>query len=638
MSAGFDITLNGVNYRLLRGEEGPAYRKGARRYTKQSFDIPTGSRIDQAVFWQSDWSGGATWWKPLVIPGQSTYFTLRGFNTFDKPGFAVPIGAVTEDTESSLLDRGPLVRFEDDIYAVGNTQNEDATNYDVYKLASGSSDNFAQETGYTSGNVSARIFGLYFDDTDNYVYCLGLNHLSRFNIGTSATDASWIANTQRQGANVVGYNGKILVYDGTNVQEVDKSGASLSTFKDDLLGKDFLSRQVYPGNTVIMKTEMQLCISTGEGLFYVKNVLQGGLPRALVYRVYTDTAGNDILKPVGSLPPGNVALSINEHMGSILVMASPDVQKVLLNDQANYPRVVLYHITDGQLGVVGWPLGEQPDETPFKLIGAYGQYMFIGGAKRVWVYDSVRGGIHPILEGDNKLGDGVYHSMAQIENAAGDSVFIFYGDQKLLRVATDDLIGPAPKTVTNFGDDLTTYVIESNYFDFGTPHENKTIVACEVASDTLDASQQYTIQLAVDDGAFATVASHTNATYSSTAITKTGKRFRYKVIYETKDSNRHALRNLQFVAEHGKMVPTWQFRIDLRDSANVENSPQDLATLRDAINTLQGIEAPVTLVDFYQSENVADSSTHTVTVDSAVITKSTRNEAIAEVQVTETTP
>lgn len=636
----YDFTLDSIKYRIARGGDSPGYRRSWRRQEFIDQQIRPANRLtfhsrpDRAIFYQTSWAGGSTWWKPLYDTDTlDTYFTSANMDAFSKPGTVLPLNKATTSS-TVLLANSPMFAVKGVVYGIGNTQTEDATHYDIYKWTP-ASDDWVRETGYTSGQTSANILGVAYNPTDGYVYVMSDTHISRFNPTTSATNATWQALTSTPGDTIMfSKTGIVTVWQGGKLQKMTTVPA-LSDLDDDGMGTDLLADMAIPANEHLDKTNLRLAVSASNGMFYAKNTITQGLPVAELHRVDRNDAGSYINYPLTTLPEGVIVLYIAVHLGSVIMACTPDWRMVMANDRSTgeYPRIDLYHFTQGGgLNVLGSPEREAPDELPASILGSDGTYLFLGSNKRVWAYDAGRGGLHTHKDLADRT-DGVYRSLAMELDSGGDQITMTKAGtaSQWWKTHTAD-----PTTVGSFDTDLTTYVMESNYFDFGFPFEDKTILAVDIYTETLTANQQYAVYISVDDGAFAKVVSHSNATTSVTdlsASSYTGKRFRFKVVYETKDAVVKGFRGVQFTAAQGVMVPVWNVIVDGTQSMNVDNDHINPETIHDNLETLAAKETQVTLIDAYRSIRDEDTATYTVTVANVQMVKDSPGEALIEIEM-----
>ena len=632
----FDISLDGNLFRLRRSEEGVAYSKKWER--REVFDqavrgtsrVILNSRGDRGLLHQTDWSGGAAWWKPAFADDTaSMYFDATAMDAFTKPGVVLPTNKGT-DPAQALMDRAPMFTTGAGLFSIGATTTTDATNRDIYKFTGA---DWVRQTGYTAGTVVAAVQGVAYAGATGYVYVMAGGYVSRF-LTSGTTNANWLALSPAAdaGDNIfLSTLGKIFVYHAGLLKEVVTSGPSLTTLVDDGFGPDLLASLAAPTTQHLYDADIQLAISHTSGIYYAKNVVVNGLPVCFLSRVDRDASGAWVRYPLTTLPPGMVCVNLTVHLGSVVMACTKDWQMLLTNDRstAEYPIIDFYAYTQGSglspLGSVG---RERPTEMPARFLGADSEHLYIGSDKRVWVYDGARGGIHPWLNPADQA-EGVFISAAPTVLTAGTQALMLKrgtGSTYYKTHAQD------PTTVGTFGTDLTTYVIESNYIDFGLPMENKTLMAVDLFTESLNTNQQFTVQIEVDDGAWATAATHSNATYSTTDLSAgsyTGKRFRYKIIYESKTAVLAGARAIQLSAAQGLMIPVYEFVIDGTEIRNVENKVVDPETVYDNLAVTAAKETPITFIDRFRSHRVSDTATETVTVREVEILKNEPNEALA---------
>ena len=147
--------------------------------------------------------------------------------------------------------------------------------------------------------------------------------------------------------------------------------------------------------------------------------------------------------------------------------------------------MTFYHLTQGSLGTLGTPTGNNPSEFVFKLLFAEGPLLYIGGHENIWAYDAVRGGIHMLH--DANLTNGHFHSGIM----GPDGPYFAHGNdvdqQKLIKLPhskATDVWGTAPS-------------IESNYFDFSIPGEKKWVTEVTLMTDGIVSGETWTIATSV---------------------------------------------------------------------------------------------------------------------------------------------
>jgi len=102
-----DGSLAGYNFRLKRDGEGRSYTKQFSRSNlpfnqSEEHDGKFNTRQDIRTLWQTSWSGGAFWNKPLISAASiSTYYTSEGMDVVSSPGDLIPLPTATTTTLAS---------------------------------------------------------------------------------------------------------------------------------------------------------------------------------------------------------------------------------------------------------------------------------------------------------------------------------------------------------------------------------------------------------------------------------------------------------------------------------------------------------------------------------------------------------
>jgi hypothetical protein len=632
----YDITLAGNKYRILRDAEIGGYRKRFERrqvseqQARNVNRLVLNSRGDRSVMWQDDWSGGSAWWKPLMSQLTATmYFDATAMDAFSKPGVVLPTNKATNPAATLAAD-SPMFSDGAETYAVSSDTSGAPSAHDLARWTGSDWDTTSQgSSGVLSGDP---VYGVAHKD--GLFYLLSDGYAVTLDPGTSADRDTLTGLTVAPGDNIFfSTQGRLLLYVEGIIHEVDLSDMSTSVLVDDGYGPDGVAG-LGTSNPRMAATDPKLAVAHSSGVFYAKNVMVDGQPQCFLSRVDRDASGAHIRYPLTTLPLGLMCFGITVHLGSVVMACTRDWRLLLDNDTtaSQTPIVEFYAQTQGSgLAVIGSPLRERPTEMPGKFLGTDNEFLYIGSGKRVWVYDGARGGIHPWLNPADQTG-GLYDSVASVTLTSGGSALMLKRGAASSYYPT---LALDPTTVTNFGDDLTTYSFESNYFDFGLPAEEKTLLEVDIFTEPATADQRFTLQLSADDGAFATVATHSNASYSRAQLSSpvTGRRFRYKVIYETKTAALVGLRGLQWGAASGVMVPVWSLAVNGREVLNVENQVMDPEDVFDNLEALAAGYAPVTLVDNFRSQRVDDSTTHSVLVYEVNIIKNDPNESIISVEL-----
>ncbi len=639
--ARWDVELAGVKARLKRFEDEVSFSQSFDRrmlLEQLAYPVLSGvSRDDLRVFHQTDWSGGATWWKPLLTPETvSHYFSSNGLDPASEPGLLRPLNAVI--ARNTPLEAGAphvladLGWGEMRVVSISSTA---ATNKKVAYLDRGTG-NWTDTTATLGSGAETRALG--FNANDGYLYRVANNgYISRTN-GTTSNDDWLSVGTVYPGANILFHFGSILYWDGNTLRKVNASGPSLSSYVDDGLGPDWLSDASFSAaSRLVRESDIRTAISTSEGIFYVKNVYtsSGGV-QPWLFRVDRDAAGNIISNAIGTIPVGHVALAIGYFMGVPIVITSQDYQRLVANDSSQgHTQTQLWAPLDGVIGLLG-TFGERtPDETVATFLGAEGHRAFFGGTKRIWVYDGVRGGIHPFWN-PATISDGVVSAANRtaLTNGSDLRVFAYEGGQYEVRSESQD----DAATVVNFDSDLDTYHLESNYFDFGLPLETKYITDVETfIEDGGDSNAQWAVYLSVDDGAWTKIHTHPGAnTYAqTTGMSHGGRRFRYRLVYETKSATlKLGFRGIKFKAVAGEQVETITLLIDGTEFENMDNKPLRAEDVYRSWRSLGQSASPVSFTHRFEELDPTASETLTVRIDSVQIVKGYPEESMVRVRLT----
>jgi hypothetical protein len=622
----FDVIIGGTKAKIKSTENGGYTKRTIRREIEnnllsQSENPAMVSRFDQRQLYQTSWAGGSRWWKPLLTPDDlSSYFQSNHMDVWSEPGKVIPTNQVVDAANTNIQDDCILVATLTDVFAVGSTSVTNASFFDVYKWTPGS-DAFVRETAYHSGiAIADQPVSAVFNGTDGYIYVLCQDdstsgrQISRFNPATEAQDDDFYTTSSglKYGASIVNHREGIIFTAGGRVDLLTPAGgagAHTTIFNDGQV--ELLSR---PSSSTLFRTE-ELMVATPEGVYYAKNTMSGGQYQPWVWRLDKDSAGNWIGSPLAPLPTGSVALSIAYHLGSLIIATSPEPHTII--DQTEHAEIVLYHYTGGQPGALGSMLGgrDEVDETPYGMLGTNGALLYIGGHKRLWIYDATRGGLHTAWEWGTANTLGPYRSMAWVRDSDDEGALIFLGPDRIARVkrASED----DPDIVASFGADEAHYTLESNFFDGGLPMETKELTRVAIHREAGDGEQEWTVQISADGGAFADALVHsaTSQPYAEADLSGvTGRKFRYKLIYQTKDTNRNALEALMVSLTTGEMVTEWDLILDGTEFLNVDNEVQDEETFYDAMVTLAGTQSITTFMDNMKEQGRETDSATTVAV------------------------
>lgn len=406
----WDGILGGYKFRLKRGEEA-SYTKLVARSEGIPFQENTetrgqfSSRGDVRTFFQTAWVGGAFWNKPLISAASiESYYISDGFDFTSTPGEIAPLATRREmlDKIGVLRHGGAAVAVGGEIYAVGFA--DDSTNNILAKTSYSGWSTLNKYTNHFPTGADKAVVTLFYDQGAKSFVALRQDGVLDY-VTKADDDNDTIASVGAvtHGSNAFMHFGRMMVYTGDKLMVIDDPYGSpaVETLHDDGNGPDFLSDISTSADIKNRLLYMpRLAVSTAEGVYYVKNIEQEGLPTAHIYRVDRTSEGLNIGTALATLPPGVIALEIAYHLGSLLISTSSDLHRITKNNLSDggYPRIDIYHLTNGSMGTVGSPLGgTDVDEAPYRFCGYHGAKMYIGGQKRVWEYDAIEGGLHPLF-------------------------------------------------------------------------------------------------------------------------------------------------------------------------------------------------------------------------------------------------
>lgn len=646
----YDISLDGISLRIDR-ETRDSYIRGWERVSFQeqvvgatTREMAT-SRPDLRVMHQTDWSGGATWWKPILSAETADYYYVsNNMNAWNTPGLVFPVNKLTLLTTATLKNTRLFRRWRN-VYTLGTTKTQTTDCYDVLKWSPATGDWSVLDDDVSSATKSDTIHDMITRVPTGFTFVLSKTKLNRFRLAAAEENVDWVdLDPDRSvcaGMRIM-RNGRVMLYYNGEIYECELTGSGVGAtgelveIADDGMGEDMLTQgtDFTADDKVFNENDIQLFDAGADGVYWVHNVHENGRARPWIFKLDRDATGADIVTPLGSLPAGVVVLNAVLHLGSLVMTATPDLVHCLNNDMSRgFPRIDVYHYTQGYIGLIGSfeRKSTGATESPFRIMGSDGPVLFFGSHKQIWAYDAIKGGLHTWLNMPD-LATGVWRDLAESERPLN------YGPQYLINsngiTYRLELQQADPTTVAAFDTDDTTYYLESNYFDFQLPLEQKTLVSCAMQTEALNANQQYRLYVSVDDGAWTKVLTHTNATVSEASIATsslTGRRFRYKFIFETKTAAIPGVMAIEFKAQTGYMLPTWQLRFDAGSAVNAEGAPIRPEDVYDAFVTSAQKEVPVTLIDYFTSAERSDYETSTVKFQNVQIIKNAPGEAIIEV-------
>jgi len=656
----WDITLDGNNYKILKGQEQSGYSHGFEfiAVNEQERFSPEGrghmvSRPDLRSFQQTDWSGGQTWFKP-TLPNQDgrTYFQSSMFDAYSKPGNLVPLNVVTQTTFTESIEAPHLsLRATGVPTTVLKTTESTALHYDVGVWSPGGNLFIQVASQHVMLAVNEHLHGMVHSAVDNLIHVIsgdtvgvdGAGHLGTFAPASAAETVNIITNESfAPGSSIFVFDGKEIWYDGDTLQ-YDVAGTATS-ISDDKMGRDMLANATFFDDTtfstaIVNAGSINLAVATDRGIYYVKNVrTPSGQPQARIFRVQVTDAGSYIREPIGSLPEGLLALNCRWHMDSLLIIATPDWSLLSDNDRSNkFFRSQLWHHTQGTTGAIGTFDGEaNPGESPLYFPKSDGTTQFISSDQRMWAFDSVRGGLHQVYDYPTAFASGIVSSVQAI-NTAGEQIDLSLGNgyhfQQAKSWNTHNKTGAwAAKS----------YTLVSNYFDFGIALEDKELVSVTALFDAGSSGQTFYIDVMPDnDTTWTTVATMTadNGRYPiTTDITSsaiTGNRFQYRIRTET-NSEATAMaefHGIGFKALSGETVEIWTLVLDGTEITNVENEKQDPNVALAALKVTAAKNVFVSMTDRYERSDT-DASAVDVYVKSATLVKGDSGETAFQVTLT----
>lgn len=651
MASDYDIIVNGVKARVFRGEQ-PGY---TRRMVRQEVEsnvlsqagrVALASRMDTRQLLQSSWVGGATWWKPMLNDDNlSTYHTANLMDVWSEPGLIRPANKFDE-TATSLHDNNIVAHgLGTQLYAIGITDTTNASFLDVYEYVSGV---WTRVTGAHSGiaDTTMQPMAMIYNPTDAFYYCLvdtgSAGKIVKFKSDTNGADVVTGLNRPAPGSNIFIHNQEMLVWDGTLLSKIVAGVAS--TIYNDGQGVDALNGAAIPAAPLFFKGQLRLAVSTPEGVFIVKNTRQAGNIVAWVTRVMKDAAGNYIGAPIATLPVDEMAMSALYHMGQLVVTATPMPDTALINTAGNPGEVFVYFLGEGGMGALGSVLGQGTSiDMPFNLLGSVGPRLYLGGRSRIFVYDAVAGGLHPVYAaGVDDGNQGTFSVMFNGKDVAANSnVRGFLAGDRMLLQETRGSDGASIAAHT----DSTPYSLESNYFDGGLPMEEKVLTKAKLIMETPSVDgggqqQRWHVYISADDGAFTKVLEtneNTGQSYYEDDFEITGRSFRYKLTFTSISNVVAALRSLMLTMAAGVPVLEYELILDGSEFLNVDNEVINEEAFYDSMIALSTTNTLVNFVDNYQeqTQDSADATPIRVKVQFIEIIKSKPGESLVRLVVRE---
>ncbi len=622
-----DVTIAGVAYQVVPGPG--HFIKGTIRSLIQEQDIGSGgatSRSDMRAVFQADWAGGSRWERPLLSEQNlDSYFTSDGFDVTRTPGNVVALPDTTS-IATSIINVNPvaLARKPNLVYYF------EPTGAGVGLMAWDGS-TFAALTN--DFNTAGQPIDMCWDPALATVFALFANGDVRYITPDSAGGNVINIGVLHPAGNIFYHNGRLMVWNGNTLQEItDPLGTpALVTVFNDGMGADYTDPM--DSNVTDPLSERlwgrRLAFASAEGIYLVKNVIQDGLPTPFIYRVDRDNAGTDIGTPVATLPVGTIALDIYVHLGALIIACTTDIWRFMKNDISNNGNMqtVFYHWANNSLGTIGSPLGPNPDESVYRFLGSDVGHLYIGGTQRVWVYDAIRGGLHPLFDDQASMANGVWSSMINTD-LSGQEVLQFFHDGgagRRLAISKDE------------AGNVMTHQLDSNYFDGGLPAEQKSIVSVTLMTDGLVANETWTVTFSADDAAFGSAITFdtddAKTTKQNLGTPLVGHRFQYRLAYTASAdvSTPSVVKGIVVWMVQGEFLQQWRIKLRMMDSANIGNKVVRADTQQTNLEALSTNQAIVTFIDAYRKT----AATTQVRVQTAVIDKSSTNEGEVDVVLVE---
>src|SRR3990167_5052059 len=131
----FDLTIDGTSAMVARGEGTFKERSIRTEITQNVLSQAEGaglvSRPDQARLYQTDWSGGSRWGKPIMgVDEARSFHKSNNMDTWSQPGQIVPLNKLADLGGSANMY--PWILAAGKLYAVGATSVVNASQYDVF--------------------------------------------------------------------------------------------------------------------------------------------------------------------------------------------------------------------------------------------------------------------------------------------------------------------------------------------------------------------------------------------------------------------------------------------------------------------------------------------------------------------------
>jgi len=647
----YDVSLNGTKFLLDRKAE-KAYRRSIVAAVAAAGQVTAGviptSHYRQDILEHriDDWSGGALWWKPRTTSENSNaYFLSDGFDTWSTPGKARVLPKWTSHSSDLFATGGGLLFDGTNWWLVGDAA---ATVGDTSKrmlLRSAGTVAFV-EGAFDSGCDSDKVWCGAFDESfspsrrwwlNNTTTAANVAYATNTANGVVHVNAATLPDT-KVGATLLLWQGRLLYWNGDILYDIDKSTVNTIVAVSDsgtapsLLGN--ISQT--PAGGLFDPLALREAVVGDDGVYYVKTITgtSRGDPQPVVYRFSTDGV-TDFTEEITRLPVGTIVLNCYWHLGSLLLLATPDVTAALAN--AQQIRCALYHVTNRIPGAIGYFDGELSPSTVTvaHFLGSEGPLVWLAGNTGMYVYDAIRGGVHRARQSLQNM-----VAMGLAKDAGNNPVRLFVeGLFAALNLAYWQPIAFVDALADY--DTAFTAFLETNYFDFDLPDETKQLLSVVLETDTLTSGDGvYTVKYSLNDAAFVsagTMTAGTRTTFdlSASSLTFRNLRLRLEYVPSLANSDPASIKSVLIRTAGQDFVRVWDMMLDGESAVNAGNEPIRPTVAFDAIDGLAATNAAVVLIDGFRSGEVDDSSTHRVRVVSAEIGKGTLSESQIRVQLVE---
>jgi hypothetical protein len=616
-----DVEIAGTRYRLDRDAESP-YQKSTAALRLSSQAATVGQvlhyREDLLDAHQTDYSGGSQWWQPrLNSDNPNGYLTSTLFDSWTEPGKLRPIQKL--ETDATPAEAWLTARQMS--FALGRWWWIGSTGEVITYLLTGAGDTgeaFSPTVDTGSGDVLSTVASSTTGSTWLYLVSQTDQALKRVKLSdgtleSHVTGANWPPHAA--GASLLNWQGRLLFWSGIGLYEIDETTTETVTLVgDDGFDEESALNDINAGDET---TPFQAYAFTeaavgDDGVYVVKTLPTPRGYQPVVFRFFTD-GDTDVFEEVTRLPIGSICLSVMWHLGQLLVIIASSID---LGNQVGDqdPHTALYFVQNRQPGAL---YTFDPANSALYLLGSDGKYVFMASKSSLWLYDSGRGAVHKIADiGDISAMGHTDTELFFVQGQDGGTVStqIYYQTRK---TDPEDRVFDATQTASWF----------SNWIDFDSPNEQKTLARISLLTDALTAGATFVVRVRTETEAGSQTAILTASTDGDTFhqglitdSTITGRRFQLEIEY-TGDDAPLAVYSVSLEATGQEYVKVWDLVIDGQNAANVANEPVRTTDVDDALDTLVATAQPITFKDGYRSDEPDDNTSHTVRVESVQVTK-----------------